>query len=306
MKGTLVSADRVSKWYGEVVGLNALSIDIGPGITGLVGPNGAGKTTLIRLATGQCRQSAGTLRVLGEDPFDNPGLMARVGYCPEHEALYGTFKGEAFLSWMARLRGYPRVEAQRRASSCLSLVGLGGLDRPVRTYSKGMRQRLKIAQALLHDPELLILDEPFSGVDPVVRASLFDLIRRLSAEGLHVVLSSHILYDVERLADAVVLMAEGKAVFSGTVSDILDELDHHERSLRLETPDPRAVGARLLAADLVSSLSMGDGFIVVRSVRPTDLYNTLPALVAEEGLPVTGVTPQGTDLQALFDRLVGP
>jgi len=302
---SMIVADQVSKWYGEVVGLNKYSVDIGSGITGLVGPNGAGKTTFIRLLTGQMQRDNGSLHVLGEDPFDNPSLMKRIGYCPEHESLYFSKGAVDFLTSMAMMHGYGKDDAVDRAYKCLDIVGLEVQKRPIGTYSKGMKQRVKIAQALLHDPELLILDEPFGGVDPVIRVKLFELISGLAKKGMHVVLSSHILYEVERLAPSVVLMSEGKMILQGDISHILDIVEDYTHSIILHSSRPGELGAALMQRELVHGADIQtDNNLLVKTKNPSAFYGALPDMASKEGFDINGVLPVDNDLQAIFDRVV--
>ncbi|MGQ0798166.1 MAG: ABC transporter ATP-binding protein, partial [Methanobacteriota archaeon] len=193
----VVEARGVSKWYGEVLGLNGFSAAFAPGITGLVGPNGAGKSTLFKLLIGQLHKDQGELRLLGEDPWNNVALKRRLGYCPEHNQLYGWLTADRFVSSLLRLDGMPSSEATRRAHAALEVVGLtGAKDRTLRTYSRGMRQRAKLAQALAHDPEILILDEPLSGADPQARVHILRTIADFVRDGGHVLMSTHVLYEV--------------------------------------------------------------------------------------------------------------
>lgn len=301
----VVEADSLSRWYGEVIGLNNFTAQIGKGITGLVGPNGAGKTTLIRLLTGVMKPHKGKLLVMGEIPFNNPGILSKVGYCPDHENLYFNMKPQAFLYYMARLEGLGRGESKERAKECISIVGLTGVDRPIGTFSKGMKQRIKIAQALLNDPKLLILDEPFSGVDPVVRANLFELISCLSRDGIDVIISSHILYDIERLANEVLLMSDGKMLLSGKIENIVDIVEEHTHSLILRTNEPRRLGSALFENGLVDNANIrSDEELRVTTKNPNSLYDYLPKAVTEQGIDISGLTPVDNDLQSIFDRVV--
>jgi len=301
----VVEADSLSRWYGEVIGLNNFTAKMGRGITGLVGPNGAGKTTLIRLLTGIISPHKGKLLVLGEEPFNNPGVSSRIGYCPDHENLYFNMKPQAFLFYMARLEGMSRSESNERARECISTVGLTGIDRPIGTFSKGMKQRIKIAQALLNDPKLLILDEPFTGVDPVVRANLFELISRLSGDGIDVVISSHILYDIERLASEVLLMNDGKMLLSGKIENIVDIVEEHTHSLILRTNEPRRLGSLLFDNGLVDNANIrSNDELMVTTKNPNSLYDYLPKAVTEMEIDISGLMPVDNDLQSIFDRVV--
>jgi len=301
----VMEAESLSKWYGEVNGLNNFTATIEGGITGLVGPNGAGKTTLIRLLTGMLRKGKGELRVLGEDPFNNPSLSSKLGYCPDHENLYFKMRPKEFLYYLARLNGFSSEECRERTKRCLSDVGLSGVDRPLGTFSKGMKQRIKIAQALLNDPEILILDEPFTGVDPVVRANLFGIISDLASSGIDVIISSHILYDIERLASEVLLMNDGKMLLSGKIEDIVNIVDENTHSMLISTKDPRALGSLLFDNGLVDNVDIKrSGEILVRTREPNKLYDFLPSVVLDEKIEIGALTPIDNDLQSIFDRVV--
>ncbi|MHC1605136.1 MAG: ABC transporter ATP-binding protein [Candidatus Methanofastidiosia archaeon] len=301
----LVEARDVSKWYGEVVGLNSFCVAIGSGITGLVGPNGAGKTTFIRLMAGLSHQNKGELSVLGEQPFDNPSLISRIGYCPDHEMLYPSLNAATFLAYMARMHGYDSRESRKRALNCLDMVGLSVRTRPMGTFSKGMKQRVKIAQALLNDPELLILDEPFSGVDPVIRVHLFDLINGLAKEGLHVIISSHILYDIERLATNIVLMNDGKMILSGDISRIVDVVEDYTHSIMIRTHFARELGSLLLSKGYADKADISsDNSLLIVTKHPNKLYAALPSIVTENGFKIESLAPVGNDLQSIFERVV--
>jgi ABC-2 type transport system ATP-binding protein len=225
---------RVSKWYGPVIGVNQVTLELRPGITGLVGANGAGKSTLLRLAAGQLRPDLGRVEVLGCDAWS---MKARLlaGYCPEIDAFYEEMSGRQFVETMARLCGYTRSESRRRTESVLTTVGMADRStRRLRGYSKGMRQRIKLAQALLHDPPLLILDEPLSGIDPVGRQEIVELFLSLSQQGKCLLISSHELDELEKLTDHVAIMARGRIAAVGSVASIRDRLDDHPLAIRIE------------------------------------------------------------------------
>src|SRR5581483_8037550 len=229
----LLLFEHVSKWYGPVLALNQVTLELTEGITGLVGANGAGKSTLIRLATGQTRPTVGRVTVAGVDAADWRARLL-VGYCPDHDAFYEDMAGREFVCTMARLCGYDRREARRRTEAVLERVGMTGrADRKLRGYSKGMRQRVKLAQALLHDPDLLVLDEPLSGIDPVGRAEFLTLFKSLAGRGKCLLISSHELDELEKLTDHVAIMARGRIAAVGTLAQIRDLLDDHPLSIRL-------------------------------------------------------------------------
>jgi ABC-2 type transport system ATP-binding protein len=217
----------VSKWYGNVIGINKLSLRIPAGVTGLLGPNGAGKSTLLQLAMGQLRPSQGEVRVLGHAPWNNPALNHYLGLCPEQDAFYEWMTGRDFVETCARLGGFWRPQARAAADRALELVGMTEhMGRPIRGYSKGMRQRTKLAQALVHDPQVLFLDEPLTGTDPVARRDLMDVILRLAGQGKSVLVSSHVLHEVQHLTPRIILLNRGRLVAEGHVRQIRDLIDN--------------------------------------------------------------------------------
>jgi len=225
--GPVIRVENVSRWYGEVIGLNDVSVDIGPGITGLLGPNGAGKSSLLRILSGELRPSSGRVTVLGERPFANPRLHQYLGYCPEGDRFFDRYRARDFLVHLLRLSGFGRSDARQRADQALYEVGMTtAAETRLGACSKGMRQRIKLAQAIAHDPALLLLDEPLSGLDPLARHATQDLIRRRAEAGAAVVVSSHVLHEVEALTTTIVTLHEGRIVASGEMSEIRDELDH--------------------------------------------------------------------------------
>src|SRR5580700_6796615 len=214
----IVAFDGVSKWYGNVIGLNKLTLHLPAGVTGLLGPNGAGKSTLLQLATGQLRPSQGTVRVLGQHVWNNPALMRQIGLCPEQDAFYEWMTGYDFARTCARLTGMGRRAASDAAEHAMATVGMTEhMNRAIRGYSKGMRQRTKLAQALVHDPRVLFLDEPFTGTDPVGRHEMIEVIHGLSAAGRSVIVSSHVLHEVRQLTPNIVLLHRGRLVAEGNV-----------------------------------------------------------------------------------------
>src|SRR6516225_398275 len=244
----IVAFHEVSKWYGNVIGINKLTIQIPAGVTGLLGPNGAGKSTLLQLATGQLYPSQGTVRVLGQNTWNNPSLNRFVGLCPEQDAFYEWMTGWDFVHTCARLSGLSRSEAREAAARTLEAVGMTkNKDRAIRGYSKGMRQRTKLAQALVHDPDVLFLDEPLTGTDPVARRDLMDIIQRLGGEGKSAVVSSHVLHEVESLTRNVVLLNHGRLVAEGQVREIRDLIDKYPHHIVLICDDYRKLAGRVLA-----------------------------------------------------------
>jgi ABC-2 type transport system ATP-binding protein len=304
--GPVIQAKALSKWFGQVMALNRVDVTIAPGITGLLGPNGAGKTTFMRLLTGQLRPSQGSLTVLGEPVWNNHRLMARVGFCPDEDAFYDGFSGLEFVSLLGRLAGLRRADARRRAEEVLEQVGMTKhMHRDVRGYSRGMRQRTKLAQALVHDPEVLFLDEPLTGTDPVGRRELRALIAGLGEQGKHVVLSSHVLHEVESLTQTIVLIHRGRVVADGDVGVIRDLMDEHPHRVRLACDRPRALAARLVAIEGVVGVELDEaGAVRALTQDPARFFSTLPELVLEHDLEVTELTSEDDDLAAVFRYLV--
>jgi ABC-2 type transport system ATP-binding protein len=299
----------VSKWYGNVIGLNKLSVRIPPGITGLLGPNGAGKSTLLQLATGQLRPSQGDVRVLGQRPWNNPGLMRHVGLCPEQNAFYEWMTGYDFVRTCARLTGIGRRAAAAAAQEALAVVGMtGSMHRPLRGYSKGMRQRTKLAQALVHRPRMLFLDEPFTGTDPVARRDLVEVIRGLAAGGHSVLVSSHVLHEVESLTPYVILLHRGRLVAEGQVRQIRDLIDRHPHRIVLACDDCRALAAKLVRWEDVESVSIlrGQQAVLAETHHPDAFYDRLPALSLQPDTPLREVFSEDDNLEAVFRYLVNP
>ncbi len=306
MSDVIFSADHVSKWYGQVIGLNDVSVNIGPGITGLLGPNGAGKSTLMKLITGQLRPSKGAVKVLGQSIWGNPALFARIGFCPEQDAFYERMTGLEWVTALVRLNGYGEREAHAAAERALTSVDLmDAANKRIGAYSKGMRQRVKLAQAIVHDPELLILDEPLSGMDPLGRRRTIRMIREWAKQGKSVLVSSHILHEVEAMTPSILLINNGRIVAEGNVHQIRDLIDTHPHSVYVRADDPRRLAREFLTRDDVISLRFEEGAVVVETAQPDAFYSKLTELVAAgQNGAVEEVTSPDDNLQAVFKFLV--
>jgi ABC-2 type transport system ATP-binding protein len=303
----LIEFRDVSKWYGNVIGINKLSLRILAGVTGLLGPNGAGKSTLLQLATGQLYASQGTVRVLGQKVWNNPSLNRHIGLCPEQDAFYEWMTGMEFIRTCARLSGMSRAEAREAAERTLDAVGMTkNRDRSVRGYSKGMRQRTKIAQALVHDPDVLFLDEPLTGTDPVARRDLMDIIHRLAGEGRSVVVSSHVLHEVEALTPKVVLLNRGRLVAEGNVREIRDLIDKYPHHIVLICDDYRKLAARLVTWEDVEGVKVlaKESGVMVETRSPDFFYQRLPELSLEAGTAIREIYSDDDNLEAVFKYLV--
>jgi ABC-2 type transport system ATP-binding protein len=303
----IVAFQDVSKWYGNVIGVNKLSVAIGPGVTGLLGPNGAGKSTLLQLATGQLRPSQGSVRVLGQRVWNNAPINRLIGLCPEQDAFYEWMTGWDFVFTCARLSGMTRSAARSAARRTIESVGMERHQgRAVRGYSKGMRQRIKLAQALVHDPQVLFLDEPMTGTDPLARRELMDIIKRLGNQGKSVIISSHVLAEVQALTPNIVLLNRGRLVANGHVRQIRDLIDNHPHHIRLVCDDYRRLAARMVAWDDVEGVRVvaNERALLVETRSPDSFYGRLPALVLEDGLMIDSVYSDDDNLEAVFKYLV--
>jgi len=305
----IVLFHEVSKWYGNVIGVNKLTLRIGPGVTGLLGPNGAGKSTLLQLATGQLCPSQGAVHVLGRQVWNNASLNRLIGLCPEQDAFYEWMTGWDFVHTCARLSGLSRNSARLATERTIAAVGMTAQQgRAVRGYSKGMRQRIKLAQALVHDPEVLFLDEPLTGTDPLARRELMDIIERLGREGKSVIVSSHVLHEVESLTPNIVLLNRGKLVAHGHVREIRDLIDKHPHQIKLVSDAYRRLAARMMAWDDVEGIRVfaGEKSVLVETRSPDAFYARLPALSLEDGMAIQAVYSDDDNLEAVFKYLVNP
>ncbi len=277
---------HVSKWYGPVIGVNQVTLELRPGITGLVGHNGAGKSTLLRLAAGQIRPDLGDVKIAGIDAWSASAKL-HVGYCPENDRFYEEMSGRNFVHAMAMLAGFSRTEANRRVERTLELVGMADrASRKLAGYSKGMRQRIKLAQALLHDPALLLLDEPLSGIDPVGRRESLELFRKLAEQGKCVLLSSHELDELEKLTDHVAIMAAGRVVAVGTLPHIRELLNDQPLSIRIQADDLKTLAKLLWSFDEVVGVERNSDFLLVRARQPRQFFEKFQLLVIEENLEI--------------------
>lgn len=304
----VVACHNVSKWYGNVIGVNKLTISIGPGVTGLLGPNGAGKSTFLQLVTGQLLPSQGTVRVLGQPVWNNPSLNRRIGLCPEQDAFYEWMTGWDFVNTCARLSGLSNAAAKSAAERAIEAVGLTKAQgRAIGGYSRGMRQRIKLAQALVHEPEVLFLDEPLTGTDPLARRDLMDIIQRLGNEGKSVLVSSHVLHEVQSLTQNIVLLSRGRLVAEGNVRQIRELIDTHPHHIVLHAAEARRLASRLLTWDDVEGVRVLDGgrSVMVETRVPDAFYSRLPGLYLDEGLTIDAVYSDDDNLEAVFKYLVG-
>jgi ABC-2 type transport system ATP-binding protein len=302
----IVTADHVSKWYGQVIGLNDVSVSVPAGITGLLGPNGAGKSTFMKLITGQLKPSKGDVKVLGEPIWSNPHLFFQIGFCPEQDAFYERMTGLEWITALVRLNGLADKAADEAARRALTAVDLmEAANKKIGAYSKGMRQRVKLAQAIVHDPALLILDEPLAGMDPLARRRTIRLIREWARAGKSIIVSSHILHEIESMTGNILLINNGRILAEGDVHHIRDLIDEHPHTVYVRADDPRALAREFLSRDDVRSLKFEPGAVVVETGKPDLFYARLTEMAASgEFGSIDEVTSPDDNLQAVFQYLV--
>ena len=296
---------EVSKWFGQKVAVSELTVSFGPGVTGILGPNGAGKTTLLRLITGLQVPSQGAVRVLGVDPRKDSSVYSKISMVPEDEAIYPNLTAVEFIELNASLAGIRNPGA--RVDATIEQVGLtADRDRKLGEYSKGMRQRAKVAAALVSDPEVIVLDEPLNGADPVQRAHLIDIFRRLGAEGRTVLVSSHVLAEVERMAEQLIAMVDGRLAAEGTVASLRAAMTDKPRIVNVWTDRPRDLASRLVSLEGVSGIRIEAGGLEISSSDPSSLATQLPIQARDVGARLTGVLPTDESLESVFRYLVEP
>ena len=302
----VIQARGLARWYGRVIGLTDLTVDVPPGITGLLGPNGAGKSTFMRLLTGQIHPSAGDVWVLGKRPAWDPALFADLGFCSEDDALYEDMTAREMVTFLARCSGYDGSEARDRAAKALERCGMGhALDKRCSTFSKGMRQRTRIASALVHDPRLLLLDEPMTGLDPVGRRDVVDIIKGFAGEGGSVLFSSHILYEVEAVAEHVAIMNKGMLLAEGTLEEIQHDLSDYAFSLKIRCDHPRRLAKAIVDRGHVVGVSFeGEDRITISSASSRTLSEEISPIALAENVDVFELSCPGENLESLFERLL--
>jgi ABC-2 type transport system ATP-binding protein len=300
----MIETKGAARWYGQTIAVADITLQLGAGITGLLGPNGAGKTTFMRMLVGQLKPSRGEVLVLGEKIFGNPGILRRVGYCPEHESSYEDLTGLEMVTMLNQLHGIDAVDAEKRAKAMLERLDLGdAMHRRVGEYSKGMRQRAKLAQAMAHEPDVVFLDEPLTGCDPVTRVRVLEVVKELGARGACVVVSSHVLYEIEALTSNVVLLHKGQVLAEGDIYQVRALIDKHPHKVRVECDKPRDLGRALVGETHVLGMSFEDGVITVETRDPDGLYPAVPKAARTAGVRIASLTSPDDNLQAVFRYL---
>ncbi len=306
-KTPAVLIDQASKWYGEVIGINDVSLAIDGGVTGVLGPNGAGKSTLFKLLMGRLKPNQGSVRLFGVDPWTSTAPYRRVGYVSESERMYDWMTGLDFVATLARLHGMTREEATARAEHVLDFVGLSDVrNKELGKYSKGMRQRVKIAHALVHDPDLIILDEPLHGCDPIARTSIMSVIRELGSQGKTVIISSHILEEIERITEQIVILHNGRLLALGNLHAIRALLDKHPHRILLTCDDPRSLASQFISEDPVYGVRFPEeGQLEIQTNDLSAAHAILPRVIVDSGADVSAIENPDDNLESLLGYLTG-
>jgi ABC-2 type transport system ATP-binding protein len=302
-----IRMEGLSRWYGEVLGINKVTADVRPGITGLVGPNGAGKSTLMNLICGLLRPGQGSVTVLGEPVWNNVELRRRVGYCSQVDYFYEGFSGLEFVATILELQGRGRAWARRMAAQALETVGMtSAAGRRLRGYSKGMRQRVKIGLALAHQPDVLILDEPFNGLDPVGRHEMMQLFAEYARQGRTLVLSSHILHEIEKMTDSILMMSNGYVVAEGLVHQVRDQLTDHPYQVFMRCAQPRRLASLLIEQDGVTQVGFqGKDGLTLSTLDPDGFYLRLNSLALEHDVGIDAIVLADENMQSIYTYLAG-
>ena len=308
MTEPVIVARSLSKWYGEVVALNGIDLEIGPGITGILGPNGAGKSTFMNLLTGQLDPSKGSLTMWGRPIRNDLGVLARIGYLPEQDRFWSEATGFELVAHLGGLSGMSPRRARQAARRAIARVGLEErADDPIAVYSRGMRQRIKLAQAIVHDPPLLLLDEPMTGLDPVTRQRTIDLLRELAAQGRTILLASHVLHEIESLTRQVVLLVRGRVLATGDVKHIRSQIERCPHTIRCRSSEPRAIGQAVIATAGLEGIEFAPDqrALTIRTQEPAAVYAVIARGVDEGRFTVEAVSAADDNLDAVFEYLVG-
>ena len=304
---TVVQAQELSRWYGIVMGLNNVSFSIEPGLTGLVGPNGAGKSTLLQIITGQLQPSSGSLTVFGETPWNNPRLLRRIGYCPEREAVPKELRALEWLRGLAWLSGLGGPATLARCEAILDKVGLPRehWSKRMGQFSKGMKQRVKLAQGLLHEPDLLVLDEPMNGLDPMGRQEVANILKGLAAQRVSILISSHILAELESLCTDILILNWGRILASGSQQEIRTDIKNWSEALTIQCDAPEQLARHLFNAGMLLGfdVELEEGLLHIRVKDATTFYTRWTGLLLESGATVHAVRSQSRSLKNIFDKV---
>ena len=303
----VIMFDRVAKSYGRINALNGVSLGISGGVTGILGMNGAGKSTLFKLMMGKIKPNSGAVRLFGIDPWKNPAPYSKVGFVPEHEKLHDWMTAFEFITTFSRLHGMTRKEAEKEAMRVLDFVSLSDvIHKKIGQFSKGMRQRVKIAHALVNDPELIVLDEPLQGCDPLARTTIMNVIKELGAMGRTVLVSSHILNEIERITEQIVILHRGRILALGNSHAIREMLDQHPHKIMLNCENPRELAKDLMKIDEVTGMSFANSEnLIIETKHLGEVHKKLPEIIVESKQKVTGIDNLDDDLESILKYLTG-
>ena len=304
----VINAENLSKWYGNVLGISEISLEITPGIKGLLGPNGAGKSTFLKILCGQLKPKIGTITIFGETVFSNQALFSRIGFCPEHECYYRGNTGWQQVMFMAKLHGFNIKEAAEKTEAAIDKVGLlESKDKLIREYSLGMRQRLKFATAIVHEPEVLLLDEPLRGIDPLWRVKIVQLIKEYAKSDKTIIVASHILPEIEIMTDDIILIHQGKVFAQGDIHYIRDLMDKHPHMISVESPQNRELAAMMIDKEYITTFQFQpeSNKVTFNTNQRDRFFDLLNRLIVEHDLEIEEIFSPDDNLQAVFDYLVG-
>lgn len=304
----IVKTNSISKWYGNVLGVSEISVKIEKGIHGLLGPNGAGKSTFLKLISGQLKTNIGNIKIFGEEIKNNYMLFNRIGLCPENDSFYKDITGWEFILFNARLLGFKKNTAKEKAKKAIERVGLTkSKDKLISEYSLGMRQRIKLASSIIHEPDLLILDEPLRGIDPLWRVKVIELIRDFERDGKTVIVSSHILSEVEDMTDSIILIHQGKIFAQGKIEQIRDLLDSHPHQVSIRADNIRLIGEKLIKDKHILNINFNDGMnrVTIETNNRDRFFDNLSRIIVDNKLNIEEISAPDDNLQAVFDYLIG-
>lgn len=304
MSVPVIEVERLSKWYGPVLGISEINWRVSGGVVGLLGPNGAGKSTFMKIMVGLMRPSRGSLRVFGEDPFSSKQVRSRIGYCPEHESVYSELTALEFVTTMATLSGVPNAKAAAHES--LKEMGMErAMGRSVAGFSKGMRQRTKLASVMVHDPDLVVLDEPLTGIDPIERARIVERVKAMAGDGKTVLISSHVLHEIEAITDEIMVIHRGQVLAEGNLREIRGLIDKHPHRVRVECDKPRVLGREMAHADHVLHMDFDRDVVTFETADPDRCYDLISSACIEHGVKLRSLTSPDNNLSAVFEYLTG-
>ena len=303
-----VQTNSVSKWYGNVLGVSEITINVGRGVHGLLGPNGAGKSTFLKLISGQLKTNIGDVKIFDKPINNNYELFNKIGLCPENDSFYRGITGWEFILFSSKLLGYKGNEAEKRAEKAIDRVGLiESKNKLISEYSLGMRQRIKLASSIIHEPDLLILDEPLRGIDPLWRVKIINLIKEFEMMGKTVIVSSHILSEVEDMTDSIILIHQGKIFAQGKIEQIRNLLDSHPHQISIKCNNPRIVAERIIKDKHILNINFNDEKeqVIINTNNRDRFFDDLSKIIVDNKLKIEEITSPDDNLQAVFDYLIG-